>query len=169
MGNFANHAVENKLSELVLHYGQAGLYHQLHSQNLLIQILLSLSAGSSLQPTSKKEDANTAKLILMRNYISSRLKEGFHHHELEKLTGWSRNYIIVRFRKAFSMSPMQYLIWIRLERAKGLALQSGLSFSEIANEVGYTNIHAFGKIFKRKMGMSLSEFCATLFKDTPDS
>ncbi|CAG7636999.1 helix-turn-helix domain-containing protein [Paenibacillus allorhizosphaerae] len=171
MGNFANHALENKLSELVLHYRQSGLYHQLHCQNLLMQILLHLSAASNaLDPVaSKKEDANKAKLILVRNYIASHFREGFGHRDLEKLTGWSRNYIIVQFRKTFGMSPTQYLIWIRLEKAKELALQSGLSFSEIASEVGYVNIHAFGKIFKRKTGMSLSEFCASLFKDTPDN
>lgn len=170
MGNFANQVLENKLSELVLHYRQSGLYHQLLCQNVLMRILLQLSAASdALGPAaSKKEDANKAKLILVRNYIDSHLREGFGHRDLEKLTGWSRNYIIVQFRKAFGMSPTQYLIRIRLEKAKELALQSGLSFSEIASEVGYVNIHAFGKIFKRKTGMSLSEFCATLFKDTPD-
>ncbi|MNY79267.1 DNA-binding transcriptional regulator AraC [compost metagenome] len=67
------------------------------------------------------------------------------------------------------MSPLQYLVWLRLEKAKELALQSGLSFGKIANEVGYTDIHSFGKIFKRKIGLSLTQFVATLYTDTPDN
>ncbi|MEK3722733.1 AraC family transcriptional regulator [Paenibacillus sp. FSL H8-0034] len=171
MGNFTSTLIEKQCSELVLYYRQPGMYHQLLCQNLLMQILLQLAAAHQDREASepgKKADANKAKLIQIRNYILSRLKEGFHHHELERLTGWSRNHIISQFHKTFGMSPIQYLIWIRIEKAKELALQSGLSFGEIAAEVGYVNIHAFGKIFKRKTGMSLSQFCTTLFEDTPD-
>jgi AraC-like DNA-binding protein len=173
LGQYAHHPVESKLSELVHHYRQPGLDHQLRCQSLLLDILRLISHSrredDDEEAIGKKEDANRAKLILARNYITGRLREGFQHRELEKLTGWSRNYIIIQFRKAFAMSPMQYLIWQRIEKAKELALQSSLSFSQIANEVGYSDIHAFGKIFKKKTGMSLSEFCATLFTDTPDS
>lgn len=120
MGNYTNHTIETKLSELVFHYHQAGLYHQLLCQNLLMQILLHLTKmNKELTLTvKKKEDANKAKLILARNFITSHLREGFHHTELEKLTGWSRNYIISQFREAFGMSPVQYLVWIRLEKPK---------------------------------------------------
>ncbi|MFD0619611.1 helix-turn-helix domain-containing protein [Paenibacillus sp. GCM10027629] len=169
-GNYQNHTLEQKITELVHHYRMPDVTDHFHCQSLLTQILLQLSAQKKelVVRSSKKEDANKAKLILIRNYISSHLQEGFEHQELEKLSGWSRNYIIIQFRSTFGMTPMQYLVWIRLEKAKELALQSGLAFGEIANRVGYTNIHAFGKIFKRKTGMSLSQFCSTLFKDTPD-
>jgi AraC-like DNA-binding protein len=172
MGNYANQSLENKLSELVVHYRQPGIAHQLQSQNLLMQILLQIAAvqGQAYGTTAgKKEDSNTAKLILLRNHIAGHYEAGFRHEELESLCGWSRNYIITQFTAAFGMSPMQYLIWVRIEKAKELALQSGLTFGEIANRVGYANVHAFGKTFKRKTGMSLSQFCATLFKETPDS
>jgi AraC-like DNA-binding protein len=170
MGNYQNHTIEHKLTELVHHYRMPEVTDHFLCQSLLTQVLLQMSQQKKelAVSTSKKEDANKAKLILIRNYISNHLQVGFTHQDLEKLTGWSRNYIITQFRSAFGMSPVQYLVWVRLEKAKELALQSGQSFGEIANEVGYTNIHAFGKIFKRKTGMSLSQFCATLFKDTPD-
>ncbi|MZQ82158.1 helix-turn-helix domain-containing protein [Paenibacillus sp. 5J-6] len=170
MGNYQNHTIEHKLTELVHHYRMPEVTDHFLCQSLLTQVLLQMNKQKKelAVSTSKKEDANKAKLILIRNYISNHLQVGFTHQDLEKLTGWSRNYIITQFRSAFGMSPGQYLVWVRLEKAKELALQSGQSFGEIANRVGYTNIHAFGKIFKRKTGMSLSQFCATLFKDTPD-
>lgn len=170
MGNYHNHNMERQLSELVHHYRMTEITDQFHCQSLLIQILLQLAKQKKelAVSSSKKENANKAKLILLRNYISSHLQEGFDHKDMEHLSGWTRNYIITQFRRTFDMSPMQYLVWLRLEKAKELALQSGLSFGEIANQVGYTNIHSFGKIFKRKTGISLSQFCASLFKDTPD-
>lgn len=170
LGNYHNHTLEHKLTELVHHYRMPDAKDHFHCQSLLAQILYEISTHKKelAVRSSKKEDANRAKLILIRNYITKHLQDGFNHQDLEKLSGWSRNYIITQFRNAFGMSPMQYLVWIRLEKAKELALQSGLSFGEIANKVGYTNIHAFAKIFKRKTGISLSQFCSTLFTDTPD-
>ncbi|MCD9020301.1 helix-turn-helix transcriptional regulator [Cohnella silvisoli] len=170
MGNFSEHPLENQLSELIYHYRQPGLHHKQRSQHLLMGVLLTLAdyrnkdSGSSVA----KESSGTAKLILIRNYIDNNLRDGFRHEQLEKLSGWSRNYIILQFKRHFGMSPTQYLVWIRLEKAKELALQSGLAFGEIAAEVGYSDVHSFGKIFKRKMGISLSQFVGTLFRDTPD-
>ncbi|XID92998.1 helix-turn-helix domain-containing protein [Paenibacillaceae bacterium WGS1546] len=170
MGNFAEHPLEIGLTELVHLYRQPGLIAKQRCQHLLMETLTNLARLRRPDDATNgaKDSSGTAKLIQIRNYIDARLQQGFRHDELEKLTGWSRNYIISQFKRAFGMSPLQYLVWIRLEKAKELALQSGLSFSEIASEVGYSDIHAFGKIFKRKTGMSLSQFVATLFRDTPD-
>lgn len=170
MGNYSDHSLENRLSELVHFYRQPGTLSKMRCQQLLMGILLALSEARRTNEAASavKESAGSAKLVLIRNFIDSRLQSGFRHEELERLTGWSRNYVITQFKQAFGMSPLQYLVWIRLEKAKGLALQSGMSFSEIASEVGYSDIHAFGKMFKRKTGMNLSQFVATLFRDTPD-
>lgn len=171
MGNFAERSIENHLLELIHHYRQPSIYHQQWCQHVLMGILLALADANNRKAAESVsgESAGTAKLILIRNYIDCHLREGFRHEDLEQLSGWSRNYIILQFKHSFGMSPLQYLVWIRLEKAKELALQSGLSFGEIANEVGYTDIHSFGKIFKRKIGLSLSQFVATLYTDTPDA
>jgi len=169
MGNFTGRPLESILLELIRHYKQPGFYDQQQAQQLLMSILLMLGSESNRGATRSFQDpAGKAKLILLRNYIDVHLKEGFNHRQLEELVGWSRNYIIAQFKKMFGMSPVQYLVWIRLEKAKELALQSGYSFSQIADEVGYSDIHALGKAFKHKTGMSMSQFVGTLFKDTPD-
>lgn len=170
-GNYADNPLENKLSELVHHYKQPNFYDQQQAQQLLMQVLLSLgkeAAGRGNPDPHRQDPAGKAKLVLLRNYIDSRLKEGFVLKQLEELSGWSRNYVISQFKRTFGMSPVQYLVWIRLEKAKELALQSGYSFSQIADEVGYSDIHALGKAFKAKTGMSMSQFVGTLFKDAPD-
>jgi YesN/AraC family two-component response regulator len=71
--------------------------------------------------------------------------------------------MISQFKKTFGMKPIQYMIHVRVEKAKELALLEGLSVGEIALEVGYSDVHTFGRMFKKKTGYSLSQFSTSLF------
>jgi AraC-like DNA-binding protein len=63
------------------------------------------------------------------------------------------------------MTPIQYQIYLRVEKAKELSVHDGLTPSEVAHHIGYNDVHTFGKMFKKKTGLSLSQFCANLFTD----
>lgn len=164
LGNFTNHPVERKLSELIIQYKQPGLIPTLQCQSLLMQILTEGSQWRNEQNAkTDSQQKNHAKLILIKNYITDHYTEDIQHTDLEKISGLSRNYIISQFKKMFGMSPMQFLMWIRINKAKNLAVQSNLSIGEIADRVGYSDVHTFGKMFKKKTGSSLTQFCAALF------
>jgi AraC-like DNA-binding protein len=167
IGNFMNHPVEQMLSKLVHLYRQPGLESQLACQGLLLQLLgeacsAEKGSGGDKGERSKEERGFAARMVLVKNYILDRYKEDIRLNDLERVSGLSGNYIITRFTEAFGLSPMQYLIWVRVQKAKELAIQTGLSVSEIAGEVGYADVHTFGKMFKKKTGLSLSQFRATL-------
>ncbi|WNR46234.1 helix-turn-helix transcriptional regulator [Paenibacillus roseipurpureus] len=160
LGNFADHPVETMLSQLVTHYRQPGLVHQMHCQSLLMSILAQAAQGNE---TSTRSDAITMpKLVLIKNYLTEHYSREIQIKELEDVSGLSKNYILTLFRQHVGMSPMQYLTWIRINKAKELAIHSNLSFSEIADRVGYSDVHTFGRMFKKKTGQSLTQFCANL-------
>jgi len=104
-------------------------------------------------------------MVLLRNYITEHYHQDIRISDLEQLSGFGRDYLIVQFKRAFQMTPIQYLIHVRVEKAKELAVNEGLTPSEIAHRVGYSDVHTFGKMFKKKTGSSLSQFCSTLFTD----
>lgn len=60
------------------------------------------------------------------------------------------------FREAFArhtgMSPYQYILEMRLARARGLLLQSSLSTKEIALRVGFDDAQYFCRLFHKKVG-----------------
>ncbi|WP_293746028.1 AraC family transcriptional regulator [uncultured Paraglaciecola sp.] len=58
----------------------------------------------------------------------------------------------------YGKSPIQKLIYIRVERAKSLLLNTSWSVQHIASYVGYTSIFNFSKSFKKVVGVSPSEF-----------
>ncbi|MDR6549087.1 AraC family transcriptional regulator [Paenibacillus qinlingensis] len=107
---------------------------------------------------------NSTRLVLVKNYIIEHFAEEVKIKDLEALCGFSCDYLIVQFKQTYGMTPIQYQIHLRVEKAKELAVHEGLTPSEVAQRVGYSDIHTFGKMFKKKNGTSLSQFCATLEK-----
>ncbi|MBP3961944.1 helix-turn-helix transcriptional regulator [Paenibacillus lignilyticus] len=163
LGNFAGHDIEKKLTQLITHYHQPGLAHHTQCQGLLMSILADLSGIKQEQETKTEgQQKIKTKMVLIRNYIANRFNENIQHSELEAMSGLSRNYIIIKFRHAFGITPFEYLTRVRIERAKELAIQTNMSIGEIANAVGYADVHTFGRMFKSKMGTSFSQFCSSI-------
>ena len=71
----------------------------------------------------------------------------------------SPSYICKIFKQEMGESPINYLIRIRMEKARNLLLQEeGYSVKEIACLVGYEDIYQFSKLFKKYYGVAPSYF-----------
>jgi AraC-like DNA-binding protein len=162
-GPFSMHPIHEWLHHIVMHYHQPGVLHQMDCQRLLLHTLAEAAKSckqNSLSPVQKK---HAAMLMHVKNVIQSRYHEDIRLSELEQVSGLSRNYLSKLFKEEFGLLPMAYLMWLRVQKAKELAVQSNLSIGEIAEKVGYSDVHAFGKMFKKKTGMSLSRYCSTCY------
>ena len=62
------------------------------------------------------------------------------------------------FRQAFGVSPKKMLLQRRMEEAKRLLQQTGLSIKDISNEVGYSHQHEFARAFRHLAGSSPTEW-----------
>ena len=64
-------------------------------------------------------------------------------------------YISKIFKEETGESPINYLIKIRLEKAKDILLKDvNSSIKNIANQVGYEDAYHFSKLFKKYYGIS---------------
>ncbi|GIP25836.1 AraC family transcriptional regulator [Paenibacillus sp. J23TS9] len=151
-----------KLISLIQAIQQKKLTSNMLAQGLLLQILYELSNNIPVDETARQATKINAKMVKICNYIKENYSTAIRLDTLSKMTGLSRNYIIRQFRKCYGMTPSDYLATIRIEKAKQLALETDLSISEIANQVGYSELHSFSRMFKKRMGISLSQFNATL-------
>ena len=62
------------------------------------------------------------------------------------------------FSKIGAKTPLQYIQERRVLEAKRLLQYSDMQVKEIAYEIGYEDIQAFSRFFKKQMGISPSEF-----------
>lgn len=91
------------------------------------------------------------------NYMSAHFKEKITLNELAELSGKSISYYGKIFKNVTGMSPIEYLLSIRISYAKTL-LENGLSVTEVSRMCGFANLYYFSKTFKSKEKMSPSEY-----------
>ena len=70
----------------------------------------------------------------------------------------SRYHFCRLFSKSTGISPHQYLIKSRIERAKELLLQKHQSVADVALQVGFTSQSNFTRHFKKLVGATPRKF-----------
>jgi AraC-like DNA-binding protein len=86
-------------------------------------------------------------------YLEKNFKNDMSINEIAKFASMSIPSLHVNFKKATSLSPIQFIKQLRLHNAHSLLL-GGYNASNAANESGYTNAAQFSREFKRLFGYS---------------
>lgn len=72
----------------------------------------------------------------------------------------SRTVFYGKMKSIVGMSPIDFVRYLRLQRAERLVVTTQLPLSTIAYQVGFSDPNYFGKCFKKAMGMSPTEYRA---------
>ena len=78
--------------------------------------------------------------------------------EIAAYVGISRKYLCQLFSNILNVSPQNYLINFRLQKACDLLTSSSLSINEISNSIGYLDQFLFSKVFKKLKGLPPREY-----------
>lgn len=114
------------------------------------------------QDTSAKTDAHTGR---QQDYVSSAITYLQTEYmrpvsiaDMARQLNLDRSYFSNLFKKATGKSPMLYLTQLRLQKAAAMMLEHGHSPGEAALSVGYPDIFAFSKMFRRHYGLSPTQY-----------
>lgn len=102
------------------------------------------------------EKINQARVIIREN-INTHLSPA----EVAERLGLGYSWFRKAFKKYAGISPAQFQLQIRLQRAKELLLNTNLSVSEIAYELTFDTPGQFSTFFRQKAGMTPKEFRRT--------
>ncbi len=112
---------------------------------------------SPLSATSQAMEQ--AKNCIESEYMSSALTV----NALAKRLHLNRSYFSTAFRNYAGVSPQEYLNAYRLERAAQLLQHSDMSVAQIAMATGYADFCNFSRMFKRRFGISPSQYAKQQF------
>ena len=95
-----------------------------------------------------------AQKTFMENYANP----DFSIKDFTSQANVSLGYFREIFKSVYNISPHQYIILLRINRAKELLESSDLSLEEIAYKLNFSHFSLFSSTFKRKTGFSPSEY-----------
>ncbi|WP_141500024.1 AraC family transcriptional regulator [Paenibacillus luteus] len=87
-------------------------------------------------------------------YMESTYKSKITLNDLTRISNFQATYLIKRFKEETGFTPIDYLLELRMEAAKTYLSTTEMPIQKVAEETGYPNIHHFSGEFKRKTGLS---------------
>ena len=104
-------------------------------------------------------------MYLYRRLVQAKLFIDAHYAEpidLEAIADeafFSKFHFIKQFKSIYRQTPHQYLISLRIEKARQL-LKAGVPVSDVCYQVGFESLPSFSGLFKRMTGMTPSAYLA---------
>ncbi len=115
----------------------------------------------------REEEALASRI---RQYLLDHLRETVSLPALAAAFGVSERTVSRAFRRCYNRSAIDWLSDSRIEVAKQLIEGSKMNFTEIAEHLGFSSVNYFSKMFKKKTGMTPTEYskAAPLMTVMPD-
>jgi AraC family transcriptional regulator len=99
-----------------------------------------------------------SRLKKVFDYVEASLHQDIHLSDLASVAAMSPYYFARLFKNSTGVSPHQYVIQHRIDRAKGMLRNSKMSIFEIGVRVGYADAKHFRTLFRREVGISPSDY-----------
>ena len=87
-------------------------------------------------------------------FITSHFDQEIKVSELAELEHYSENYYRAWFKRQTGMTPKEYIVKLRIEKAKILLVTTKYDISKIASQVGYNQNSSFTRVFKEATGLA---------------
>lgn len=128
-------------------------------RGLVVEVALYLSHHFASTANFEDEaisgkDASRWEIRRATEILKDSYTERFDLEEFSRVVGLSKYYLEKVFKKSTGMSPHQYVIQLRVERAKQLLASSSKSIIEIAMELGFFDQSHFTNAFRHFTGTS---------------
>lgn len=98
----------------------------------------------------------SSKLVIAVELMEANIKEPISQEDLAAYVGLSRRQLQRLFQRYLMCTPSRYYLQVRLQRARELLRQTGMSLVEIAALCGFVSTSHFSKSYKEYFGHSPS-------------
>lgn len=129
--------------------------HALFSYSVYLLDELKKSALPPIAATQKEIPPLVLKII---EYLHGHYAEQITLQSLAEHFFISKTSLIYIFKKHTSCSPIDFLLNVRLTKAKEMLVSTKKSVEEIAEACGFSSANYFGLIFKKKEGLSPMQY-----------
>jgi len=113
-------------------------------------VLISRALKMEWESSIKNKSPKIKELIQVSvNYIHNNYERDISLKDIAQYVFLSTSYFTRAFKEEMGISPISYLLKLRIERAKELLKETDKKISDIALSVGFSNQQRFNDIFKK--------------------
>lgn len=78
--------------------------------------------------------------------------------EMATALNMSRTVLYIRFKECLNTTPAAFITEIRIKHAEHLLQQGQYNITEVAKKTGFSDVKYFGKVFKKKTGVTPTQY-----------
>lgn len=127
-------------------------YYQFIASGMIIKLLGYIISFQTQQDFHGKHIQ--AVIDDVRFLLRENVEKNINFEEVASEHNVGYSYFRKMFKKYTGISPKQYLLQLKVMRAKELIINSNMAIKEIGFELGFQSIYYFSRIFKEKTGMN---------------
>ncbi len=131
-------------------------YAERLASTLALHIVVTYSAPGYREIRGR--GAHWMKLRRSIGYMHANIDQPLSLDDVAMIVGMSKFHFAKSFRQAMGISPHQYLVQARMQKAKGLLGDETLSLAQVASRVGYADTGQFSAQFLKLMGLSPARY-----------
>ncbi|MEZ4450159.1 MAG: AraC family transcriptional regulator [Nannocystaceae bacterium] len=102
------------------------------------------------------------RLLRARDFIDRCYDRPLDLEAIARQACFSRYHFLRAFRRAYAITPHQYLTQRRIDRARDLLEAGELSVTDVCLAVGFQSLGSFSTLFRRHVGRSPADYRRTL-------
>lgn len=125
------------------------------TENLIIHLSRQADFAVTLAPIQKR---NPRVCITVRQYIDNHFKENITLDMLAELSHVSKYHMVHVFTEEYEISPINYLIYKRIEEGKKLLQTTDYSLALIGRTLGFSSPSYFSQAFKKQVQCTPMEY-----------
>ncbi len=143
-----NETIADLLNEMLIFYESNGVNSVVDRSAMVYKLLEEL-----LKPSAEEQQSDREINKVIR-YIRANIDRQLTLQELADLVNLNPFYFSHYFKRRTEFSPLDYVINVKIDRAKSMLIRTTTPITEIAYSLGYASSTAFSNIFSRRVGQS---------------
>lgn len=127
-------------------------------QNLLEVLIINMVRRTNYALSITASKKMNKECAFIKRYIDSYFSENITLDKLSELSHMNKYYLVHAFKKYIGLSPINYLIEVRIQESKNLLETTNYSISQISNFIGFSSQSYFSQSFKKNTGQTPNEY-----------
>lgn len=133
-------------------------YHEAMINNYLASTILCEIQNQVLEDQRKEEQDKKQLVCDIKEYVKIYMDQPIKVQDVAEHFGYNEKYLTTMFHKNTGRSIKQFIMDVKMDRARTLLTDSNFPVSEIAFSLGFRSVQQFSSVFRKEEGMPPSDY-----------